>query len=181
LCCYRSNHDQSLQIADLTSKQHRLENDLATRQADSATSNRSRIALDERIASLTKNVNDLQRQLTWEQQRNQDLVTAQNDAPQLSRDDIVKLRMQQKELHVTVAKLIISEEASEAAFTCISCLNVYTKPVTCIPCGHSYCLACITSANHCQVGRVCLCVCVCITNNESIMCVPNSNSNVVEV
>jgi chromosome segregation ATPase len=65
-----------------------LENELSSKQADSSTASRSRIALDDRIAQLTKNVNDLNRQLQWEQQRNQDLINQANEAPQLSKDDI---------------------------------------------------------------------------------------------
>ena len=47
------------------------------------------------------------------------------------------------ELKVTVSKLVAAEEASESAFTCLSCMNIMKKPVTCIPCGHSFCEACL--------------------------------------
>ena len=57
------------------------------------------------------------------------------------------------ELQATVAKLIVNEEASEASFTCFACLAVFTKPVTCIPCGHSYCLGCIEQTHTCSQCR----------------------------
>lgn len=40
-------------------------------------------------------------------------------------------------------KLTISEETSEMSFKCVVCLKLYNKPVTCQPCGHSYCQRCI--------------------------------------
>ena len=38
---------------------------------------------------------------------------------------------------------ILFQEASETAFTCMECMEIMKKPVTCIPCGHSYCEGCL--------------------------------------
>jgi hypothetical protein len=61
------------------------------------------------------------------------------DAPRMSAAEVARLQKREKELQATVAKLVVSEEATETSFTCFSCVQVFTKPVTCIPCGHSYC------------------------------------------
>lgn len=75
------------------------------------------------------------------------------DQPRLSAPDLAKLARREAELQATVAKLIVNEEASEASFTCFACLAVFTKPVTCIPCGHSYCLSCIEQTHTCTQCR----------------------------
>ena len=53
------------------------------------------------------------------------------------------LRATETELKATVSKLVAAEEASESAFTCLACMEIMKKPVTCIPCGHSFCEACL--------------------------------------
>eukprot|EP00667_Euglena_gracilis_P003641 EG_transcript_3651 len=40
-------------------------------------------------------------------------------------------------------KLIATEEASESAYTCLACLQVYHEPTVCVPCGHTFCNRCI--------------------------------------
>ena len=35
------------------------------------------------------------------------------------------------------------EESLESNYTCLTCLNVFTDPVACVPCGHTYCRACL--------------------------------------
>eukprot|EP00946_MAST-07B_sp_MAST-7B-sp1_P003767 g3767.t1 len=54
------------------------------------------------------------------------------------------LRATETELRATVSKLVAAEEASESAFTCLACMEIMKRPVTCIPCGHSFCEACLT-------------------------------------
>jgi hypothetical protein len=58
-------------------------------------------------------------------------------------------RRRDEELRVTIAKLIVAEEASETAFTCMSCLKIFTDPVTCTPCGHSFCAQCMRRRGYC--------------------------------
>ena len=67
-----------------------------------------------------------------------------NDAEENARLAKV-LKLTEKELKNTVAKLLKTEEATESAFTCLSCMNLFDKPVTCIPCGHSFCEKCVES------------------------------------
>eukprot|EP00668_Euglena_longa_P038760 GGOE01049834.1.p1 GENE.GGOE01049834.1~~GGOE01049834.1.p1 ORF type:complete len:226 (-),score=81.23 GGOE01049834.1:212-793(-) len=40
-------------------------------------------------------------------------------------------------------KLIATEEASESAYTCLACLEVFQQPTVCVPCGHTFCDRCI--------------------------------------
>ena len=42
-----------------------------------------------------------------------------------------------------IAKLQQTESAAESAFTCLVCMEMFQNPVTCIPCGHSFCKKCI--------------------------------------
>lgn len=41
-----------------------------------------------------------------------------------------------------VQRLMAAEEASESAYSCGLCLRIYRKPVTCAPCGHTFCETC---------------------------------------
>lgn len=52
----------------------------------------------------------------------------------------------ERELRATVSKLVAAEEASETAFTCMTCMDIMKSPVTCIPCGHSFCEKCLDSS-----------------------------------
>ena len=51
------------------------------------------------------------------------------------------------ELRNTLAKILKTEEATESAYTCLICMNIFDKPITCIPCGHSFCEKCINDYN----------------------------------
>merc|ERR1711871_215306 len=54
-----------------------------------------------------------------------------------------KLKETEKELRNTLVKILKTEEATESAFTCLKCMNLFDKPITCIPCGYSFCEKCI--------------------------------------
>ena len=45
-----------------------------------------------------------------------------------------------------IQKLIQAEEASESAYTCLHCLRPFERPVVCVPCGHTFCDACVDKA-----------------------------------
>jgi hypothetical protein len=62
--------------------------------------------------------------------------------------------LKERELHSVVAKLLVSETATEPSFTCTQCMSLFKDPVTCVPCGHSFC--------KCKSRVVCVCVCVCV-------------------
>lgn len=53
----------------------------------------------------------------------------------------------------TVGKLLSAEEALESSLTCMGCLSVMKSPVTCSPCGHSFCAGCLPTG---PSGPVCL-------------------------
>ncbi|CCW70258.1 unnamed protein product [Phytomonas sp. Hart1] len=42
-----------------------------------------------------------------------------------------------------VGCLLSVEEASESAYSCLSCLKLLKTPQTCVPCGHTFCAACL--------------------------------------
>lgn len=78
-------------------------------------------------------------------------------SPQNSKKDTVSvekeleaLKIKEKELEVTFAKLVVAEDGSEFSFTCTTCLNIFRDAVTCTPCGHSYCRTCLEEAGTCR-------------------------------
>eukprot|EP00873_Tetraselmis_striata_P039551 jgi/Tetstr1/459815/TSEL_005165.t1 len=68
----------------------------------------------------------------------------------------------EKELRNTVAKLAHAESSQESFYTCIRCLEIFRRPVSCVPCGHTYCLSCLEhtetdgaySCEECEGARV---------------------------
>lgn len=116
---------------------------------------KSEAYVSERMTAHQRELAALQKSLLESQHRIAEL-NAMVDAPRpgaLSTSDIARLAKREAELQATVAKLVVNEDASEASFTCFSCVGIFTKPVTCIPCGHSYCLACIEKTQMCTVRR----------------------------
>jgi hypothetical protein len=53
-----------------------------------------------------------------------------------------QLKKRQVHLHNVIDKLLKTEEATESTLTCMSCMNLFTKPCVCSPCGHAYCEKC---------------------------------------
>jgi len=49
----------------------------------------------------------------------------------------------------TIAKLRSTEKALEVDLSCQKCLKLMTGPVTCIPCGHSFCSSCLGDHEDC--------------------------------
>ena len=78
-------------------------------------------------------------------------LNAMLDKPRLGPDDVAKLREREKEFLNVYEKLTKAEESTEGAFTCFACMGLYRSPVTCVPCGHSFCTPCMETANHCTV------------------------------
>jgi chromosome segregation ATPase len=77
--------------------------------------------------------------------RKRSVSAAAKKAGQFEKKLSEALKKTEKELRATVSKLIAAEEASETAFTCMKCMEIMKKPVTCIPCGHSFCESCLSS------------------------------------
>ena len=55
----------------------------------------------------------------------------------------------ERELEMSVKKLTRAEEAVESAVTCMACMGVFKQPVTCVPCGHTYCGECYVRGGDC--------------------------------
>lgn len=129
--------------AEIKSLKHRLEHDVQARFEEMKNEYQSK------INNLQKDIGTLNSKLMQEQHRNAEMSAIMDNSPQMTEHEIDMFRKKERELRATVAKLIVNEEASEASFTCFTCMDVFTDPVTCIPCGHSYCLKCIESAGKC--------------------------------
>jgi len=105
---------------------------------------------EDKSAQDERNISDLNMRLMQYQGKQLDNTAGSA----LTARALTRLRERERELNSTVAKLVLSEEASEASFTCFTCMRIYTLPVTCIPCGHSYCKECIQKTGFCaQCGR----------------------------
>ena len=52
-------------------------------------------------------------------------------------------------LEMSVKKLTRAAEAVESAVTCMACMGVFKQPVTCVPCGHTYCGECYVRGGDC--------------------------------
>ena len=128
--------------SDLAAQASKHQTELADLKSKADAFVASRLAESDRAASKQ------QAALMASQHRTAELEAIM-DQPRLSAGDLAKLAAREKELQACVAKLVVNEEASEASFTCFSCVGVFNKPVTCIPCGHSYCLGCIKETNIC--------------------------------
>jgi predicted Zn-ribbon and HTH transcriptional regulator len=50
-------------------------------------------------------------------------------------------------LGTSLKKVLAAEEAMEACLTCMSCLELLKDPMTCTPCGHTFCSACLKTTN----------------------------------
>ena len=58
------------------------------------------------------------------------------------------LSQQEKELRATVSKLVHTEQAQEALYTCMACVSLLKNPVVCTPCGHTFCYGCLMKAKN---------------------------------
>lgn len=54
------------------------------------------------------------------------------------------LKLHAQQLRNTVQKLIHAEDSLSSNYTCLSCLRVFDQPVTCVPCGHTFCQTCLS-------------------------------------
>eukprot|EP00668_Euglena_longa_P029743 GGOE01037113.1.p1 GENE.GGOE01037113.1~~GGOE01037113.1.p1 ORF type:complete len:747 (-),score=249.77 GGOE01037113.1:200-2362(-) len=56
---------------------------------------------------------------------------------------LARLRVLKETAVAVTRKLIAAEEGAESLHTCLSCLRIFTRPTTCVPCGHTFCGACL--------------------------------------
>ncbi|KAH8603951.1 RING type zinc finger Zinc finger C3HC4 type (RING finger) [Trypanosoma vivax] len=52
-------------------------------------------------------------------------------------------RVMTRKLTAALQRLVVAEEATESAFSCSVCMQLYRKPATCVPCGHTFCEDCL--------------------------------------
>ena len=101
----------------------------------------------------------IQNELHTLQKKHNELMKDVSDAQENAR--LAKLlKATELELRNTLAKILKAEEATESAYTCLICMNIFDKPITCIPCGHSFCEKCVNgyrskNANKEKDGECC--------------------------
>eukprot|EP00163_Fabomonas_tropica_P010008 TRINITY_DN1997_c0_g3_i2.p1 TRINITY_DN1997_c0_g3~~TRINITY_DN1997_c0_g3_i2.p1 ORF type:complete len:505 (+),score=141.24 TRINITY_DN1997_c0_g3_i2:285-1799(+) len=126
-------------------RQTTLQQDEAARERDAL-----QRRLDEAQMSMEERARrqhaDLQAAIANEKERTQ-LLQQENqqireEQRKLYEDKIQALGRKEREMHITIDKLLNAEEALESAFTCLNCFQLFDKAVTCIPCGHSFCGHC---------------------------------------
>lgn len=143
------------ELSSLYKKVKKLEEDAlqASKRTDKQREDymaRAQEEFTQRLESLQNSTAELQTRLIQQQHKNAELQSALDLKPKEDPLDKAAIRRKEKELQVAIAKLIVSEEATEASFTCIQCIKIYKEPVTCIPCGHSFCAGCVKSLGHCS-------------------------------
>lgn len=109
----------------------------------------------EKIVRFQSDIANLTRKLVANEARNKELTALVEDLQKPKQKtvkdlDMEKVKMKERELGASIAKIIASEEASEASFTCVQCMDLYSDAVTCIPCGHSYCEKCVSGNKICS-------------------------------
>eukprot|EP00455_Lapot_gusevi_P003555 TRINITY_DN11451_c0_g1_i3.p1 TRINITY_DN11451_c0_g1~~TRINITY_DN11451_c0_g1_i3.p1 ORF type:complete len:633 (+),score=123.73 TRINITY_DN11451_c0_g1_i3:108-2006(+) len=102
----------------------------------------------ELMDSMRGEIASLNAKLMEAQHKNAEL-NAMLDRPYVNAAEVERLKEREQEVKVVIAKLVKAEESTEGAFTCLSCLGIYKRPVTCIPCGHSFCSECIETNGYC--------------------------------
>ena len=65
------------------------------------------------------------------------------------------LSQQEKELRATVSKIVHTEQAQEALYTCMACVALLKNPVVAVPCGHTFCYGCLLKAKGAGGELVC--------------------------
>jgi len=63
--------------------------------------------------------------------------------PTLSISEYTMLCSKEEEFESVIKKMFISEQSCEPSFKCTICCDLFVDPITCQPCGHSYCSRCI--------------------------------------
>ena len=73
----------------------------------------------------------------------QEALRKQEEEDNRVQQQVNKLLALQDTARSVIRKLVNAEEATESSYTCLSCLSIFNKPVTCVPCGHTFCAACM--------------------------------------
>jgi hypothetical protein len=141
-----ANADLLRELAEAQTKLKQLETNLGVEK--DALLLELRRKSTQQMAELQKEIAFLNNKLMDTQKQNAEL-NALMDQPRTSQGEVKRMLEREAELRSVIGKLLKAEESTEGAFTCLACMSIYRKPVTCIPCGHSFCTGCIQAAGHC--------------------------------
>ena len=97
------------------------------------------LAKDEEIAELAKEMKVMGGKLMDAESAKIALASK----PTLSISELTLLRDKERELADIVEKMSIADQSIEPSFKCGVCCELFVDPVTCQPCGHSFCRRCI--------------------------------------
>lgn len=105
--------------------------------------------VNEKITTLEQEVATLKEELRDQKDANEGLSDMAGLQEKWNRAE-----KQTGEINGIVDKLRAAEERAEAAFICVKCTKLYTKPATCQPCGHSFCQMCVEGRSKCPECKV---------------------------
>jgi hypothetical protein len=100
--------------------------------------------------SITSSTNHLDRGLCVVQEHVQMLLAGMRQLskqyPQLTKS----WQYQERKLVNATTQLLHLEQSLGSNYTCLLCMGVYSSPVAVVPCGHTYCKACLLAEKGCR-------------------------------
>lgn len=116
----------------------------AEQEAAAAQASQERCVLLEaaRVASLQDDLSRLQDQLHGMDANNKMLESELRLTKEALRASASHTVDHQRLVQQSIQRIVAAEEASESTYSCLLCLELFTKPRTCVPCGHTFCEAC---------------------------------------
>ena len=96
---------------------------------------------DEKLNELNKEIKLLNNKII--DMENENIML--RNKPSLSISEYTMLCNKEKQLNDIINKMYIADQSCEPSFKCIFCNKLFIDPVTCQPCGHSFCKKCIKS------------------------------------
>jgi chromosome segregation ATPase len=111
-----------------------------------------------------RTIADLQRQIETQTQTDASLrqqlefahadMKANRDDSQMVVDELDNLRNLSSEARSVGARLVSAYEAVENSFTCSACMQLFSDPVTLVPCGHCVCRKCVYESKDSESGSL---------------------------
>lgn len=104
------------------------------------------LILHEHCAELTKSEQQHQQNLKEKDilQSKCDILEEEMEERKLQQvKEMQSLKKIQKAAFSSIQCLIAAEEASESTYSCPLCLELFRRPLACVPCGHTFCETCI--------------------------------------